>query len=318
VQNRMTGQLEEEKMQVYVRLGIRLLYKGARSRLEGARARGLLKSLSIKQGIKYDSPESAREIPAFIQFHNLDVDEILNPLPSFKTFNEFFYRKLKPEARPVETPDDPNRLVSGADCRLMAFETTSEATRLWIKGREFTVARLLGDAYKNQAERYVGGALVIFRLAPQDYHRFHSPVDGTIGPISYIPGEYYTVNPQAIRTTLDVYGENVRKIVPIDSPQFGRVMAVCIGAMMVGSIKPTVKEGDFVKRGQEFGYFAFGGSTIVCLFEKNVVEWDEDLLVNGRACLETRVRVGMGIGRRQGSPAPLVNVGDPDVTNGSE
>jgi phosphatidylserine decarboxylase len=76
----------------------------------------------------------------------------------------------------------------------MAFETTSEATKLWIKGREFTVARLLGDAYKDQAERYVGGALVIFRLAPQDYHRFHSPVDGTIGPMTYIAGEYYTVN----------------------------------------------------------------------------------------------------------------------------
>jgi phosphatidylserine decarboxylase len=84
--------------------------------------------------------------------------------------------------------------VSGADCRLMAFETTSEATKLWIKGREFTVARLLGDAYKDQAERYVGGSLVIFRLAPQDYHRFHSPVDGTIGPMTYISGEYYTVN----------------------------------------------------------------------------------------------------------------------------
>lgn len=312
VQDRMTGQLEEEKMQVYVRLGIRLLYKGARSRLEGARARGLLKSLSIKQGIKYDSPESAREIPAFIEFHKLKVDEILDPLPSFKTFNQFFYRKLKPDARPIETPEDANRLVSGADCRLMAFETTSEATKLWIKGREFTVARLLGDAYKDQAERYVGGALVIFRLAPQDYHRFHSPVDGTIGPMTYISGEYYTVNPQAIRTTLDVYGENVRKIVPIDSPQFGRVMAVCIGAMMVGSIKTTVSEGDFVKRGQEFGYFAFGGSTIVCLFEKNAVEWDEDLLINGRASLETRVRVGMGIGRRRGSPAPLVNVGASD------
>jgi phosphatidylserine decarboxylase len=168
----------------------------------------------------------------------------------------------------------------------MAFETISEATRLWIKGREFTVARLLGDAYKDQAERYAGGALVIFRLAPQDYHRFHSPVDGTIGPMTYIAGEYYTVNvsnecplakdpllthalcacdmqPQAIRTTLDVYGENARKIVPIDSPQFGRVMAVCIGAMMVGSIQTTVSEGDFVKRGQEFGYFAFGVSSFV-------------------------------------------------------
>jgi hypothetical protein len=77
---------------------------------------------------------------------------------------------------------------------MMAFETVQDATKIWIKGREFTVARLLGDAYKSQADRYQGGALAIFRLAPQDYHRFHSPVDGTIGPMTYIAGEYYTVN----------------------------------------------------------------------------------------------------------------------------
>jgi len=114
-------------------------------------------------------------------------------------------------------------------------------------------------------------------------------------------GEYYTVNPQAIRTALDVYGENARKIVPIDSPHFGRVMAVCVGAMMVGSIETTAQEGQYVQRGEEFGYFAFGGSTIVILFEKGKVEWDEDLLINGRASLETLVRVGMGIGK--GRPA---------------
>ncbi|KAJ7070019.1 phosphatidylserine decarboxylase-domain-containing protein [Mycena amicta] len=306
VQNRMNGQLEEEKMQVYVRLGIRLLYKGMKSRMEGGRARRLLKSLSIKQGIKYDSALSARDIPAFIEFHKLKVDEIRDPIDSFKTFNQFFYRKLKADARPVESPDDPYRLVSAADCRFMAFESVTEATRLWIKGREFTVARLLGDAYKHEAERYNSGALAIFRLAPQDYHRFHSPVDGTIGNMTYISGEYYTVNPQAIRTALDVYGENARKIVPIDSPQFGRVIAVCVGAMMVGTIETTVKEGEMVKRGQEFGYFAFGGSTIVLLFEKGVLEWDEDLLVNGKASLETLVRVGMGIGRGLRKPRNAV------------
>ena len=172
----------------------------------------------------------------------------------------------------------------------MPFETISEATKLWIKGREFTVVLLLGNVYKDQAERYLGGALVIFCLAPpQDYHRFHSPVDGTIKPMTYILGEYYTVNvsinvlfdhslvicscvilvrlriwPQEIRTTLDVYGESVRKVVTIDSPQLGRVMAVCIGAMMVGSIKTTVSEGGFVKRGQEFGSFAFGMYSFFC------------------------------------------------------
>jgi phosphatidylserine decarboxylase len=260
-------------------------------------ARRLLKSLSIKQGIKYDSPESIRNIQAFIDFYNLDVDEFLDPVDSFKTFNEFFYRKLKPDARPIDSPDDPTLLVSAADCRLMVFETVSEATRLWIKGRDFTIGRLLGDARREETERYVGGALAIFRLAPQDYHRFHVPVDGVIGKMMDIAGEYYTVNPQAIRSALDVYGENARKIVPIESAQFGRVMAVCVGAMMVGSIHTTVHEGQHVTRGQELGYFAFGGSTIVVLFERGAVEWDEDLVVNGRAALETLVRVGMGIGR---------------------
>lgn len=83
VQDRITGGLQEEKMAVYVRLGIRLLYKGASRGMEGGGARRLLKSMSIKQGVKYDSPESARDIPAFIQFHGLDVSEILDPLDSF-------------------------------------------------------------------------------------------------------------------------------------------------------------------------------------------------------------------------------------------
>ncbi|OCF30786.1 phosphatidylserine decarboxylase [Kwoniella heveanensis BCC8398] len=300
VQDRRTGQLQEEKMAVYVRLGIRVLYKGAKGSMHGAKARRLLKSLSVKQGLKYDAPSSAVDIPAFIAFHNLDVNEILDPLDSFKNFNEFFYRKLKPDARPVEEPGNDSRLVSCADCRMMAFETVHEATQIWIKGREFTVGRLLGPNYRDVADRYEGGALAIFRLAPQDYHRFHSPVKGKIGKMTMIDGEYYTVNPQAIRTTLDVYGENVRKIVPIQSDEFGLVMTVWVGAMMVGSILTTVEEGQEVNRADELGYFAFGGSTIVCLFEKGALKWDEDLLQNGRASIETLVRMGMGIGRSTG------------------
>lgn len=130
-------------------------------------ARELLKSMSIKQGIKYNDPESAKEIPSFIEFHNLNVDEILDPIPSFKNFNEFFYRKLKPDARPVADPHDPRTIVSAADCRLTCFSTVSEATRIWIKGREFTVEKLLGERYKDEIPNYKGGALVIFRLAPQ-------------------------------------------------------------------------------------------------------------------------------------------------------
>ncbi|KAJ1026691.1 hypothetical protein NDA16_002289 [Ustilago loliicola] len=300
VQDRISGELMEEKMQVYVRLGIRLLYQGARSRMEDAKVKKMLKNMSVKQGVKFDNPASAREIPSFITFHNLNTDEIRDPLDSYETFNEFFYRKLKPDARPNEEPDNPGRLVSGADCRMMAFPTVFEATRIWIKGRDFSIPRLLGDAAKDvpEIETYQnGGALAIFRLAPQDYHRFHCPADATVGKLTWITGQYYTVNPMAIRSAIDVYGENIRMIVPFHSEQFGTFYAVCIGAMMVGSTVLAVKEGEKVKRGQEFGYFKFGGSTIVLVFQKDRVEWDQDIVDNSKAAIETLVRVGMGVGR---------------------
>ncbi|CED83095.1 Phosphatidylserine decarboxylase [Phaffia rhodozyma] len=306
VQDRQTGQLLEEKMAVYVRLGIRVLYKGAKSRMEGGRARRLLKNMSFKQGIKYDSPESVADIAPFIAFHRLNMDEILDPLDSFKTFNE-------PEVRPVSDPTDPNTLVSCADCRLMAFDTVSDAKKIWIKGREFTIERLLGDRYGKEAHRYDGGAVAVFRLAPQDYHRFHVPVDGVVGEIEKIEGAYYTVNPQAIRTQLDVYGENVRTIVPIDSPTFGRMFAICVGAMMVGTIVHTVESGDTVVRGQEFGYFAFGGSTIVLVLEDGAVQWDEDLRINCQASLETLVQMGTRIGRKKSPSIGITRSSTPAI-----
>jgi len=249
--------------------------------------------LSIKQGRKYDDPASKAEIPKFIQFHNLDLSEVLLPLDQFKNFNEFFYRALKPDARPVSAPENPRIIVSPADCRSVVFNRVDIAQKVWIKGREFSIKRLLGDesnGYPEDVARYEnGGALGIFRLAPQDYHRFHIPVDGVMGKPKLIAGEYYTVNPMAIRSALDVYGENVRVLVPIDSPEFGRVMVICIGAMMVGSTVITRNEGDEVKRGEELGYFKFGGSTLVVLFESGKMVFDDDLVDNSNGALETLV-----------------------------
>ncbi|CRG86164.1 phosphatidylserine decarboxylase [Talaromyces islandicus] len=297
VQDRITGQINEEKMSVYVRLGIRLLYKGLKSReMEKKRIRKMLKSLSIKQGRKYDDPASTSQIESFVNFHQLDMSEVLEPLENFKNFNEFFYRKLKPGARPCSAPNDPNIIVSPADCRSVVFDRIEDATKVWIKGREFSVERLLGKAYPEDVARYKNGALGIFRLAPQDYHRFHIPVDGVLGTPKTIEGEYYTVNPMAIRSALDVYGENVRVLVPIDSSTHGRVMAVCVGAMMVGSTVITRDSGEKVARGEELGYFKFGGSTIVLLFESGKMNFDSDLVDNSKGALETLIRVGMSIG----------------------
>lgn len=308
VQDRITGQINEERMSVYVRLGIRLLYKGLKSReMEKKRSefaqynqihsavltrivRKLLRSLSFKQGKKYDDPVSAREIQGFINFHKLDTSEVLYPLDQFKSFNEFFYRELKPNARPCSAPSNPTIIVSPADSRSVVFNTLDEATKIWVKGRDFSVTRLLGNAYPQDAKRYVNGSLGIFRLAPQDYHRFHIPVDGTMDTPKLIDGEYYTVNPMAIRSALDVYSENVRVVVPINSVAHGRVMVICVGAMMVGSTIITRKAGERVSRAEELGYFKFGGSTILLLFEPGTMQFDEDLVDNSNGALETLVR----------------------------
>lgn len=301
----------------------------------------MLKGLSIKQGKKYDDPASKAEISKFVAFHQLDMSEVLLSMEEFKNFNEFFYRALKPDARPCSAPERPNIIVSPADCRSVVFNRVDIAQNIWIKGREFSVKRLLGDAYPEDAKRYEnGGGLGIFRLAPQDYHRFHIPVDGVMGKPKLIAGEYYTVNPMAIRSALDVYGENVRVIVPIDSVAHGRVMVICVGAMMVGSTVITRQEGEQVKRAEELGYFKFGGSTIVLLFEEGRMKFDDDLVDNSNGALETlvshpfptdrkaqtshgrytdfawQIRVGMSVGHSPNEPqwTPDMRKDDKDVT----
>ncbi|XWW95945.1 hypothetical protein V2A60_003914 [Cordyceps javanica] len=317
VQDRLTGQINEEKMSVYVRLGIRMLYKGLKSRdMENKQIRKMLKNLSIKQGRKFDDPASKDEIEKFIHFHRLNMDEVLLPLDQFQNFNEFFYRALKPGARPCSAPDNPAIIVSPADCRSVVFNQLTQATKIWVKGREFSMQRLLGDAYPDDVARFDNGALGIFRLAPQDYHRFHIPVDGVMGEPRTIAGEYYTVNPMAIRSALDVYGENVRVVVPIDSDVHGRVMVICVGAMMVGSTVITRTAGERVQRAEELGYFKFGGSTILLLFEPGKMRFDSDLVENASGALETLIRVGMSVGHSPDEPqwTPDMRVSDENIT----
>lgn len=306
VQDRTTGIILEEKMGIYVRLGIRLLYKGL-DKAKTKRIRTLLKKLSVKQGVKFDSPQLKLDIESFIKFHKLNMDECLEPNPqNYATFNDFFYRKLKPDARPVESPTNNMILVSPADSRCATFSTVNEATELWIKGRNFTIARLFNGNFNNYEKTDLYKAdkctLGIFRLAPQDYHRFHCPVDGVIKNIKHINGEYYTVNPMAIRSELDVFGENIRVIIPIETQDFGTVIMIAVGAMMVGSTVLTIKEGDEVKRGDEIGYFKFGGSTIILLMETRFFEFDTDLLKNSSTRVETLVRVGQSIGHSPDIP----------------
>ncbi|KAI8982378.1 phosphatidylserine decarboxylase-domain-containing protein [Mycotypha africana] len=287
VQDRTTGHLIEEKIAAHVRLGMRLVYKRMKHGIQSKAAQRLLTNMTLKQGRRFDSPRSAKEIPAFIKFHNISLDDVARPLSSFKTFNQFFYRKLKPGSRPIDSPDDAAIAVSPADCRMTVFDSITEATTLWIKGIDFSIKKLLSDT--KLATEFEGGSLGVFRLAPQDYHRFHSPVDGTITQVKHIEGQYYTVNPMAIRTSIDVFGENSRTVISMESKEFGKVIIVCVGAMLVGSIILTAKVGCFLKRTDELGYFAFGGSTLIVIFEKGKITFDSDLLFNSNRTVETLV-----------------------------
>ncbi|KAF9938490.1 hypothetical protein BGZ67_010793 [Mortierella alpina] len=293
VQDRATGAMTEEKMPTFIRLGIRLLYKSPANKI---RVNKILADMSRKQGLKFNDPRSTRDIEPFIRFHHLEsqMKEVLEPIRNFKNFNEFFYRKLKHDARTLSSPGDERVAVSVADCRMTCFQTIEDATKFWIKGAQFTVGRLLNDEVL--AKKYDGGSLAIFRLAPQDYHRYHIPVKGVLSEPKPIEGEYYTVNPMAIRSQLDVYGENKRVVSTIESKEFGTVAYVAIGAMMVGSIVLTTESGQEVERMDEHGYFAFGGSTIVVLFEPGTIQFDEDLVRSSKEQIEMLVKVGMRIG----------------------
>ncbi|KAK5960039.1 phosphatidylserine decarboxylase 2 PWA37_002527 [Arxiozyma heterogenica] len=294
VQDRDTGIIVEEKISAHVKVGLRIIYNGKGK--ESKNFKYLLKTLSVRQGRKFDNPASVKQIDSFIKFHHLDMSQCLDT--KYSTFNEFFYRKLKPGSRVIES-HSPQYITSPADSRLTVFSSIESAKEIWIKSSSFTLKRLTNN-YNNSRYNDSNTSLAIFRLAPQDYHRFHAPCDVTIGKPIHISGEYYTVNPIAIRSALDVFGENVRTIIPMVSEVFGEFLMIAVGAMMVGSIVLTCKEGDFILKGEELGYFKFGGSTIILLIPKNNIRFDSDLIVNSTEQIETLVKVGMSVGHVPG------------------
>jgi len=208
----------------------------------------------------------------------------------FSNFNDFFTRKLRNEARPVDTSS--TIIVSPADGKILAYADISNSDFI-IKGYRFDVSTFLDNP--DLAQKYRDGALLIIRLAPMDYHRFHFPVSGNISPNKKIDGDYYSVNPFALRKNAEIFCLNKREYTILSNPLFGDVVMAEVGATMVGSIEQTFK-GSSVNKGEEKGYFKFGGSTVVLLFEKNKIHIDEDLLYNTANGYETTVKMGERIG----------------------
>lgn len=243
-------------------------------------------------GHKMRKPESALRILPFIAKYEIDVDEFAKSPFDYKTFNEFFYRALKPETRPIAAGDKVAALP--ADARHLAFQNIDTADGFYVKGATFSLAELLGD--NAEAKRFAGGTMLISRLCPVDYHRFHFPVSGVPGESRLINGWLYSVSPVALRRRLRYLVENKRVVTVIDSPEFGAVAMVEVGATNVGSIQQSFVPGRAVKKGDEKGLFAFGGSCVITIFQPGRIRLDADLVAQSAKHLETYARIGDRLG----------------------
>ncbi len=250
--------------------------------------------LSYFGGLYYDSRVSRRKIKKFINQLDIDPEEAEKSIREYRSFNEFFARKLRPGLRPVET--EQHSFVSPGDGRLLVFPKIDEETLSYVKWAPVCLMALFNkDA--ELVERYRGGTCGILRLCPSDYHRFHFPVGGTVGPTKMVKGLLHSVNPYVLGQKRQVFAANKRSICSLESPEFGKVLLMEVGAMGVGSIVQTYDANSQVSPGDEKGYFKFGGSTTIFFFERDRVHFDDDLIKNSEQGVETLVRMGETIGR---------------------
>jgi len=244
------------------------------------------KFLSEFYGKKMNKPSSTKKIAGFVKQLSINMDEAVKPISEYTSFNDFFYRKLKPEARPIE-----NGFVSPGDGKLLAFENIADIHDFFVKGRTFTLSEFLNNT--NLAETYKNASLLILRLAPNDYHRYHFPYSGTASEMTKIKGDYFSVSPYALASNFtQVFCENKREFCILSTKEKGNIIIAPVGATMVGSIIETYNANTNIKKGDEMGYFAFGGSTIVILIDKNKITIDSDIIKNTKNKIETFVKMG--------------------------
>lgn len=243
-------------------------------------------------GWRMDRPASRARIAPFIQQFGVDENEFADPPESFRTFNEFFFRKLKPGARPIA--GDARTAVFPADGRHLGFPDVSRMEGIFVKGEVFSLGELLRDT--ELASRFQRGTMVLSRLCPVDYHRFHFPVGGLATEPRMINGWLYSVSPIALRRNIRIFTENKRALTRIESPEFGTVLMLEVGATNVGSFEYTFPTNSRVAKGGEKGYFKFGGSSTITLFEPGRIRLDADLIAQTAERRELYARMGEQLG----------------------
>lgn len=226
-------------------------------------------------------------IGPFIRKNSIDMSQFEQG--PFKSYNEFFSRKILPGKRPIDPL--PDHLISPCDSKLTVLPITEDA-HFTVKRRSYSAASLLKD--ESLAKEYVGGQLLILRLTVDDYHRYHWFCDGTPGAPVTVPGVLHTVNPIA-NDHYPIYHENCREYTTLRTETFGDVIMMEVGALLVGKIVNAPYPAR-VSRGDEKGYFQFGGSTVILLFKAGTVKIDDDIVKNSADGIETVVKLGEKIG----------------------
>ncbi len=244
--------------------------------------------VSRAAGWLLDRPLSRHLIGPFVEKNHLDLSDY--PRRSYCSFNDFFTRRVSPGKRPVDM--DPSHLIAPCDGKLTAY-AVGPGSRFRIKGVDYDLEGLLRDG--ELARRYGGGTLLLFRLSVDDYHRYCYVCDGEKSANVALDGVLHTVNPFAAERR-PLYRENCREYCLLETERFGTLLTMEVGAMMVGRIVNHPQAAS-VRRGQEKGYFAFGGSSIVLLLERDKVRLDGDILRNSATGEETIVRMGEKIGQ---------------------
>jgi len=286
--DRITGEVKTEK--VFGDFAIRLTYESP----FGVLLRPLIAKWAFPSKIyawMQKRHASRKKIAPFIEKFEVDAHEFEKKPETFTSFNDFFIRKLKKNARPItEAP-----ACIPADGRYWFFPNIESADHFFIKENRFSLETLLQD--KKLAKEYSGGSMAIARLCPSDYHRFHFPFDCTPEKPHPVNGPLFSVNPLAVRWNPSILFENNRVVTPCETKEFGKVLFIEVGATFVGSIHQTYTPGLSVKKGEEKGYFSFGGSALVLLFKPQSVQFDQDLVKATRQGLEALCLMGQSMGK---------------------
>ncbi len=247
------------------------------------------RSFSRVSGAVLNSRASRVAIKPFVNKNGICLDDYIEQ--KYRSYNDFFTRRIKPERREIAMDD--NILISPCDGKI-SVHTIHEDTLFYIKNSHYSVASLLQN--EKLALRYNGGYCAVIRLTVDNYHRYCYVDSGWKTENVKIPGKLHTVNPLAL-DYVDVYKENAREYCIINTRNFGAVVQMEVGAMVVGKIR-NHQASENVIRGQEKGYFEFGGSTVVLLIKKDRVRFDADIMKNSMEHYETIVKMGEGIGEK--------------------